>query len=46
MGSIQEPKQQHPTPFNLTEVDRLVLSQTDEEFVYHDWKDIKEIIGE
>lgn len=31
--------------FNLTEIDRQVLAQTDEEFVYHDWEDLKAIIG-
>lgn len=34
-----------PPPFNLTEVDRQVLSQTDDEFVYHDWENLKDIIG-
>jgi hypothetical protein len=34
------------TPFPLTDVDRWVLSQTDEEFKYHDWEELKEIIGE
>ena len=33
-------------PFPLTEVDRWVLSQTDEEFHKHDWAELKEIIGE
>ncbi|OKL62987.1 hypothetical protein UA08_01785 [Talaromyces atroroseus] len=41
MGSIQ----QTAAPFNLTEVDRLVLAQTDEEFVHHDWEDLKAIIA-
>lgn len=31
--------------FNLTETDRQVLAQTDEEFVYHDWDDLKSIIA-
>ncbi|KAL4861523.1 hypothetical protein BDV12DRAFT_64704 [Aspergillus spectabilis] len=31
--------------FNLTEVDRQVLAQTDEEFIYHDWKDLQDIIA-
>ena len=35
-----------PPPFHLTEVDRQVLSQTDEEFTLHDWDDLKDIIGE
>lgn len=42
MGS---PSAHEPPPFNLTEVDRQVLSQTDEEFVYHDWENLKDIIG-
>ncbi|KAI1815303.1 hypothetical protein GGS20DRAFT_354032 [Poronia punctata] len=33
-------------PFPLTEVDKWVLSQTDDEFYYHDWEDLKKIIGE
>lgn len=33
-------------PFDLTERDREILSQTDEEFTYHDWNDLKEIICE
>lgn len=32
--------------FPLTDIDRWVLSQTDEEFKYHDWEELKEIIGE
>lgn len=37
---------EEPLPaFNLTEVDRQVLAQTDEEFVYHDWEDLKAIIA-
>lgn len=33
------------TPFSLTETDRQVLAQTDDEFVLHDWEDLKNIIG-
>jgi hypothetical protein len=33
-------------PFPLTEVDKWVLSQTDEEFKYHDWDELRDIIGE
>ncbi|KAI1085779.1 hypothetical protein F5B20DRAFT_17710 [Whalleya microplaca] len=33
-------------PFPLTDVDKWVLSLTDEEFHYHDWEDMKKIIGE
>jgi len=32
-------------PFPLTEVDKWVLSQTDEEFHLHDWDELREIIG-
>ena len=32
-------------PFPLTEVDRWVLSQTDEEFTYHGWEELRELIG-
>ncbi|TPR09176.1 putative diphthamide synthesis family protein [Aspergillus niger] len=35
---------EEPPAFNLTEVDRQVLVQTDEEFVLHDWEDLKSII--
>ncbi|ORY69857.1 uncharacterized protein BCR38DRAFT_454773 [Pseudomassariella vexata] len=34
------------SPFPLTEVDKWVLSQTDEEFHCHDWEDMRKIIGE
>lgn len=34
------------SPFPLTDVDRWVLSQTDEEYQYHDWDELKRIIGE
>lgn len=47
MGSIEEepPTEQKSIPFNLTDIDRQVLSQTDEEFVFHDWEDLEGIIG-
>jgi hypothetical protein len=32
-------------PFPLTEVDRWVLSQTDEEFHLHDWEELRGILG-
>lgn len=32
-------------PFNLTELDREVLAQTDEEFRPNDWEDLKKIVG-
>ncbi|PSR83781.1 hypothetical protein BD289DRAFT_369494 [Coniella lustricola] len=31
-------------PFPLTEADKWILSQTDEEFKYHDWANLKDII--
>ncbi|PYH95276.1 hypothetical protein BO71DRAFT_398189 [Aspergillus ellipticus CBS 707.79] len=36
---------EEPPAFNLTEVDRQVLAQTDEEFILHDWDDLKSIIA-
>jgi hypothetical protein len=33
-------------PFPLTDVDRWILSQTDEEFKKHDWDELRIIIGE
>ncbi|KAL8294293.1 hypothetical protein RB597_007978 [Gaeumannomyces tritici] len=32
------------SPFPLTDIDKWVLSQTDEEFKYHDWDELREII--
>jgi hypothetical protein len=32
-------------PFPLTDVDKWVLSLTDEEFHYHDWEEMRKIIG-
>ncbi|KAK2003395.1 hypothetical protein LX36DRAFT_687569 [Colletotrichum falcatum] len=40
MSSVQV----EDAPFPLTEVDKWVLSQTDEEFKKHDWEELKEII--
>ncbi|PWY71690.1 hypothetical protein BO70DRAFT_365091 [Aspergillus heteromorphus CBS 117.55] len=37
--------EEEPPAFNLTEVDRQVLAQTDEEFILHDWEDLKSIIA-
>ena len=31
--------------FVLTEADREVLSLSDEDFVFHDWENLKDIIG-
>lgn len=33
------------SPFPLTETDKYVLSLTDEEYQYHTWDEVKEIIG-
>ncbi|KAK4169517.1 hypothetical protein QBC43DRAFT_307898 [Cladorrhinum sp. PSN259] len=33
------------TPFPLTEVDKWVLSQTDEEFQCHGWEELRELLG-
>lgn len=33
-------------PFPLTEVDKWVLSQSDEDYKLHDWEDLRHIIGE
>ena len=32
-------------PFNLTDVDRATLAQTDEEFIPHSWEELKAIVG-
>lgn len=34
-----------PLPFNLTELDRQILAQTDEQFKAHTWNELKQIIG-
>ncbi|EHA50978.1 hypothetical protein MCOR27_002410 [Pyricularia oryzae] len=39
-----EPVKIEEAPFPLTDVDKWVLSQTDEEFKYHDWDELREII--
>ena len=39
------PLQDQQVPFNLTDLDRECLSQTDEDFVPHDWQDLKKIVG-
>lgn len=47
MANVPPPPDINPddSPFPLTDVDRWVLSQTDEEFKRHDWNELKEIIG-
>jgi hypothetical protein len=52
MGELlnEKPKEKEnafaDSPFPLTDTDRWVLSQTDEEFHLHDWEELKVIIGE
>ena len=41
MGNVGE---DHPFP--LTDTDRYVLSLTDEQYIKHDWNDLKNVIGE
>ncbi|KAL3471936.1 hypothetical protein BJX99DRAFT_262759 [Aspergillus californicus] len=36
---------EEPPAFHLTDTDRAVLAQTDEEFIYHDWDDLQDIIA-
>lgn len=46
VGEARGPQSCRPEAFfNLTDLDREVLSQTDEEFVPHDWKNLKSIVG-
>ncbi len=33
-------------PFPLTDADRHVLTLTDDEYVKHDWAELKRVIGE
>ncbi|KAL2064327.1 hypothetical protein VTL71DRAFT_4821 [Oculimacula yallundae] len=42
-GNVGAAEEDHPFP--LTDVDRWVLSLTDEEFHLHDWDELKEIIA-
>lgn len=44
-GAKGKGEEEEELPFPLTEVDRWVLSQTDEEFHLHDWEELKVIIG-
>ena len=49
--TIQVPQQKTtnanggPLPFNLTDLDRATLAQTDEEFIPHSWEELKDIVG-
>jgi hypothetical protein len=44
-GNILEKAAEEEPPFPLTDIDRWVLSQTDEEFHLQTWEDLKSIIG-
>ncbi|KAL9622840.1 MAG: hypothetical protein Q9160_002766 [Pyrenula sp. 1 TL-2023] len=44
--SASQDEGESPFPFPLTDIDRYVLSQTDEEFHYHSWDELKQIIAE
>ncbi|KAI1335100.1 hypothetical protein F5Y15DRAFT_256181 [Xylariaceae sp. FL0016] len=47
MNSIRTPPaSEDDYPFPLTDVDKWILSLTDEEFHCHDWEDMKQIIGQ
>lgn len=37
--------QDAPLPFNLTDLDREILAQTDEQFQPHTWEELRQIIG-
>lgn len=37
--NIEEP------PFPLTDVDKWILSLTDEQYKYHDWEDLRNIVS-
>lgn len=45
MGDNVANSQREEASFPLTDVDKWVLSQTDEEFQKHDWEDLKQVIG-
>jgi hypothetical protein len=42
VGSVHEQKD---APFPLTEIDLWVLAQKDEDYHFHDWTELTEIIG-
>ena len=45
MGDGRNVQEEEEAPFPLTDTDKWVLSQTDEQFQLHDWDELKEIIG-
>lgn len=45
MGDTINRVEETESPFPLTDVDKWILSQTDEEFKYHDWDELRQIIG-
>jgi len=46
-GEVQNnvPADLEDSPFPLTDTDRWVLSQKDEDFHLHDWDELRKIIG-
>lgn len=46
MGDTANQVEEQDSSFPLTDVDKSGISQTDEEFQYHDWEELKQIIGE
>lgn len=40
------PEEIESAGWNLTDVDRMLLKQTDEEYEPHDWEELKAIVGE
>ena len=40
-----ESKAEEPPPFPLTDLDRILLNQNDEDYQAHNWEELKQIIG-
>jgi len=45
VAEVEIPPLEESFPFPLTETDKRVLSQTDDEFQLHTWDELKEIVG-
>ncbi|KMU81024.1 hypothetical protein CISG_08873 [Coccidioides immitis RMSCC 3703] len=45
MPKVPTDPESAPAPFQLTALDREILSQTDEEYISHDWENLKDIIA-
>ena len=45
MPSAPTTSEQNAPPFRLTDTDRRILAQTDDEFVCYNWDDLRKIIG-